>query len=389
MRPGKGAWNIHISGSTILALIFLTALAPVLFISCGKEEEKAPIKKLIRPIKIFTVQSGAEVFKRKLPGKVRAAKRVDLAFQVGGPLIELPIQEGQEVKSGALLARIDPKDYKVNLRNAEGQMAKANAALQLARTEYDRVLRIKKKDPGAVSQSMVDRRREGVNKAQADIASLQASVDDAKNKLKYTYLKAPFSGVIARRYVDNFQEVRRKQPVVTLDDLSSVEILVDVPENLMAVVRTGDADAVVEFPSSPGKQYMATLKEFATRADPATLTYQVVLTMPAPDDIRVLPGMTATVSGKGKAQESGAEKIIIPAIAVFADESGKSKVWIVDRGTMKVSARPVIAGELTGSASIRILDGLKPGDHVAVTGVAQLREGMQVRDLKELEGYKR
>ncbi|MBW1786110.1 MAG: hypothetical protein JRK53_05740 [Deltaproteobacteria bacterium] len=134
---------------------------------------------------------------------------------------------------------------------------------------------------------------------------------------------------------------------------------------------------------------MATLKEFATRADPATLTYQVVLTMPAPDDIRVLPGMTATVSGKGKAQESGAEKIIIPAIAVFADESGKSKVWIVDRGTMKVSARPVIAGELTGSASIRILSGLKPGDHVAVTGVAQLREGMQVRDLKELEGYKR
>jgi RND family efflux transporter MFP subunit len=235
----------------------------------------------------------------------------------------------------------------------------------------------------------VDQRREGVNKAKADMASLQAAVDEAKNKLKYTYLRAPFDGVIARRYVDNFQEVRMKQPVVTLDDLSSVEILVDVPENLMAVIRAGEAEGVAEFPSNPGKQYPVTLKEFATRADPTTQTYQVVLTMPAPDDIRVLPGMTASVSGKEAVRDTAAEHIVIPAIAVFADESGKSNVWVVDPETMKVAERPVETGELTGSASIQILKGLNPGDQIAVTGVAQLREGMQVRDLKDLEGYKR
>ena len=389
MKPGIIPWNTRRSGLSFLALCCLIALASLMFSSCGKEEKKAPPKKLVRPIKIFTVQSSEEVFQRRLPGKVRAAKRVDLAFQVGGPLIELPIQEGQAVRSGTLLARIDPKDFNVNLRNAEGQLAKAQAAVQLARTEYDRVLRIKKKDPGAVSQSMVDQRREGVNKARADMASLQAAVDDAENKLKYTYLRAPFDGVIARRYVDNFQEVRMKQPVVTLDDLSSVEILVDVPENIMAVIRAGKAEAIAEFPSNPGRHYPVSLKEFATRADPATQTYQVVLTMPAPNDMRVLPGMTASVSGKAGARDTGAEHIVIPAIAVFADETGKPCVWVVNRETMKVAKRPVATGELAGSASIQVLEGLKPGDPIAVTGVAQLREGMQVRDLKELEGYRR
>ena len=199
------------------------------------------------------------------------------------------------------------------------------------------------------------------------------------------------SGVISRRYVDNFQDVRAKQEIVSLDDISSVEILIDVPEIIVATIREGSAgDAVAEFAASPGKQYPLRIKEYATRADPATQTYQVVLEMPQPEDINVLPGMTATVTGSPKQISDQAKGIyIVPAIAVAADDAGNPIVWIVDKETMKVSKRPVKTGDLTGTDSIQIVEGLKTGELVAISGVSRLREGMQVSDLSKMEGYKR
>ena len=183
--------------------------------------------------------------------------------------------------------------------------------------------------------------------------------------------------------------MRAKQSIVSLDDVSRVEILIDVPELTMATIKTaGTGKGFAEFAAVPGKKYPVTLKEYATRADPKTQTYQVVLQMPQPDDLNVLPGMTATVTGSPPAAEREEDRFIIPAIAVFADESGVSHVWVVERETMKVQRRQIKTGDLTGEASIRILDGLKSGETIAITGVAQLREGMQVRDLSELEGYK-
>ncbi|MBW2066908.1 MAG: efflux RND transporter periplasmic adaptor subunit [Deltaproteobacteria bacterium] len=250
------------------------------------------------------------------------------------------------------------------------------------------MLRIRKKDPGAASQSMVDRRREAVDKARAEIEALQATLDAAKLQLSYTYLRAPFSGVIAKRHVENYQEVRRKRPIVTLDDLSHLELLVDVPESVMVPIKTGSVSPVAEFASAPGKKYPLTIKEYSTRADRKTQTYRIVLTMPAPEDMRILPGMTATVTGEapGVQREEG-DLIVVPAIAVFSDESGKPHVWVVDRDTMTVHKREVKTGDLTGTDSIQILSGLKAGETIAITGVSRLREGMKVRDLSQLEGY--
>jgi RND family efflux transporter MFP subunit len=409
--------------------------------ACEKKEEEKAVQPVVRPIKMLTVVSGQEAMKRSFPGRVRASKRVELAFQVSGPLIELPIEEGLEVKKDALLARIDPRDFKVRLRNEEGRLAnakaslrsmrqarpedirkfkaalsKAKAASKLATAEYDRVMRIKAADPGAVSQGMIDKavnkksrseaelsrseedlriaqrgaRKEDIEAKEAEIKSLQASVDAAKLQLSYTYLKAPFSGVISRRYVDNFQEIRAKQSIVSLDDITSVEILVDVPEIVMATIRQSTTvEAIAEFASAPGKKYPIALKEFSTRADPKTQTYQVVLQMPQPDDVNILPGMTATVSGNPKTGEKEQERFLIPAIALVSDAAGSAHVWIVDKETMKVKQRPVKAGDLTGTDSIEILEGIKSGEIVAVSGVSRLREGMQVSDLSKMEGYKR
>jgi multidrug efflux pump subunit AcrA (membrane-fusion protein) len=111
--------------------------------------------------------------------------------------------------------------------------------------------------------------------------------------------------------------------------------------------------------------------------------------MPQPDDINVLPGMTATVTGSPGRREQAKDIFVVPAIAVTADEAGNAQVWIIDKETMKVARRPVKTGDLTGTDSIEIVEGLKAGEMIAVSGVSRLREGMQVSDLSKMEGYKR
>jgi RND family efflux transporter MFP subunit len=302
---------------------------------------------------------------------------------VGGRLVKLPIEgrEGQEVKKGELLARIDPKDFETNLRNVQGRLKEAQADLELAKAEYARVQRIRDRDPGAVSGASIDRRREAVNATEGRIRSLMATVDDAKNQLSYTYLRAPFSGLIAKRYVDNFQDVKPKQPILSLEDISQVEVLIDVPENVVAVGRgsEGDIEAIVTFPSAPGLQFPLSLKEYATKADPGTQTYQAVLQMPQPENINVLPGMTGTVTLSVPGIKTADRGIIIPAIAVLAEPDGSSFVWVVDSKEMTVNKQKVQVGPMKGSENIKILEGLKGGETIAVAGVLKLQGGMKVR----------
>lgn len=361
--------------------------AAALLTACAKEEVPE-VRQTVRPVKLLTVVSSGEALERSFPGRVRAARRVDLAFQVGGPLTELKADEGEKVKKGQVLARIDPRDFETAVKNAGGQMARAKAAFSRARSEYERIKRIRDTDPGAASESMLVRRREGMAQARADIDSLEATVKAARDSLADTYLRAPFDGVVSKRYVENFQEVRPKETILSIDDVSMVEIVVDVPELLMARVRddrTGKIHA--EFAGAPGKRYAMEIKEYTTRADPATQTFQVVLEMPQPEDLNVLPGMTATVSGSRPSETAATSPFVIPAFAVFADDGGQSRVWTLNAKEMTVKSRKVQTGRLTGTESIEILDGLTSGEIIAITGVARLQEGMQVRDLAKMEGY--
>ena len=363
----------------------LGVLMLVLFPSCSGKEDKEVKPEVIRPVKILTVTSSTDALQLKFPGMVRAAKRADLAFQVEGTLKQLPVDEGQEVKEGQLIAQLDQRDFENNLRNAQGQLARVKAALESAQSEYDRILRIQKQDPGAASESMVVKRREAVDGSKAELESAQAAVDTARDKLGYTTLRAPFGGVISKRYVDNFQEVRAKQDIVSLDDLSFLDILVDLPEIVVASIRESDkqagstAPAHAEFSAATGKEYALKVKEFATRADPKTQTYQVVFQMERPKDVLILPGMTATVVGEAPVRREKGAFFVIPAIAVFADDQGRSNVWVVDKEKMTVERRKVTTGDLTGEASIQITEGLRSGDMIAVSGVSQLREGMKVK----------
>jgi RND family efflux transporter MFP subunit len=228
-------------------------------------------------------------------------------------------------------------------------------------------------------------------KSQSDIS--KARLKEAKDTLDDTFLRAPFAGVVARRYVDNFQDVQAKEPIVSLQDISQVEVLVNVPENIIVRVerRKGGKSALAHatFAMAPGQQFPLTLKEYATEADSQTQTYQVTLLMDQPTGINVLPGMTATVVGSRSTEESNQGDITVPAIAVFSDYDGDSSVWVFQTDTQTVHQRKVKTGELSGSDSIKIVSGLELGEQIAVTGVNSLQEGMKVKSLSDMGGDKK
>jgi len=368
-------------GSQIKPGLVICTVSLALLSACGQSEEPAKTVETVRPVKLMKVGGSLAGKTRKLPGTVRAADRVDLAFQVPGTLAEFPVKEGQIVKKGTLVARIDPRDYETNLRNAEGTSAKAQAALAYAIAEYKRYVKVKETDAGAVSDSMVSLKRAAEKVARAELQSAQATVAAAKDQLGYTRLKAPFDGVIAQKYVDNYQEVQAKQAVLSLQNVTDVEVLIDVPELMVAPIRKTLPRFYAEFTADPKRRFELQIKEFATQADSVTQTYRVVLVMPAPAGIRILPGMTVNVAIEFT-EEAEAAEILVPASAVFADDAGHTQVWVIDPQTMKAQRRAVVTGELSGGDSIRIVSGLNADETIAVSGVSMLSEGQTVRALE-------
>ena len=348
----------------------IAVLAAGLVVSGGCGERTEDEAAVVRPVKsmvVGSVLSGS----RSFPGRVEASEHVDLSFRVSGPLIDLPIERGQAVRRGQVLARVDPRDYRIALDEARAAFTKAEA-------DYVRYQNLYEKN--AVSVSDLD-----LHRAQRDVA--KARMDDAEANLDYTHLRAPFAGVIGNRYVENFEEVRANQVICSVHDISVLDVVVDIPEHLIAGAgELGEAelDVIARFEAAPDREFALRFREVAAQADPATQTYELRLTMPQPEGLSVLPGMTAEVVAKGARRAADSMEFIVPAGAVFPDPDGRTQaVWVIDPDRMTVHRREVVLGTVTGSGSVEIISGLRAGERIAVAGVSHMREGMKVRLMEE------
>jgi RND family efflux transporter MFP subunit len=363
--------------SMVVLAVFIVTV--VFLLGCQKEVEVEYVPRSVRAMQVGDV---AGISQRWLPGRASASQEVNLSFRVSGPLIELPVNVGDEVDAGQLLARIDPRDFEVNLRNAEGQYSKAEAALQFAEAEYGRVVRVREQDSAAISESMVDRKREEMDRAQADLVALEAGVDAARDQLDYTYLRAPFSGTIVAKYVENFEDVKAKQIVLRLLDPTHVEMTVDIPENIITYIPLVK-NIRARFDAFPDLEIPAEVKEIGTEASTTTRTYPVTFIMEQPEEATILAGMTGQITGEVEVSETAEVPFLeIPTTAVFSDSTEKSYVWVIDRSSNTVHQREVQLGKLT-DYGITVLRGLEPGDWIATAGVHYLEEGQEIRILGE------
>ncbi|MCZ6526214.1 MAG: efflux RND transporter periplasmic adaptor subunit [Gammaproteobacteria bacterium] len=348
------------------------------------EKEQLEEKKTVRPVRAMKVNDVVQFRQRQFPGTATATQEVDLSFRVSGPLITLPVNIGDEVKVGDVVARIDPRDFEVSLNNVRGQLDKALANVKRAQSEFDREMRILEQDPGATSQTAVDRKRSQRDQARADIKSLQASVASAKDKLNYTYLKVPFDGVVVSTYAKNFEFVQAKQSIVRIVDNSRIEMVINIPESLISMVPQAKNIEVV-FDPFPDRKIPAEIKEIGTEASRTTRTYPVTLIMNQPEDINILPGMAGKATGEPATDDMSKLAIgkQVPVTAILSpDDIDKTYVWIIDEQSNSVSKREVTTGKLTDTG-IMVTDGLEAGERIATAGVNYLREGMEVRILEE------
>jgi len=331
---------------------------------CGRQEEAPDLGPIVRPVGLATV--GAEdVARLSFPGTIQATDRAELSFRVSGDLVQLPINEGDFIEAGQLVGQLDTRDFEIDVQEA-------TAIFNQARAERDRYQRLYESE--AVPLADLELRI-----AQRDVAA--ARLQQAETNLEYTTLTAPFGGWVGRRLRENFERVAAQETVITLHDIRFLEVVIDVPELIVARFQQGSTpNLAATFSAAPGQEYPLTLKEVAAEADPATRTYQVVLTLPRPRGIDARPGMTVTAIARPSAGRPNAH-LTIPAQAVFADDNGVSHVWVVDQAARTVSRRRVTLGEVTGEADVEILEGLSLGETIAITAVSVLQDGMQVRPM--------
>jgi RND family efflux transporter MFP subunit len=349
-------------------------------VGCGNHGNDAPAE-VARPAKLFTVGVAGEGAARVFPGQVQAAKRVPLAFRVGGPVVDLAVSKGQRVAKGELLANVDPRDYEIQVKNLEAQLAEKKARLDQVTEEYQRVRGLYQHDNA--SKSDFDRARASVDVSRAQVESTDASLRAARLALSDTALEAPFDGVVADRLVDTHQVVSAGQPVLLFQDMRGTEVVIAVPEReVNALTRSAPRAILVRFDALPTREFPARVKEFATETDPQTRTFPVTLQIEEPPATELLPGMTASVSwftGNGAAH-GGA--MVVPLASVVTDESGKTYAWRLDPGSMRVSRTPVVTGALSDDG-LELHSGLEPGDRILAAGVNFVTEGQLVRPISE------
>lgn len=324
--------------------------------------EEPPLR-LVRTITLSTTDRDTW---QELPGVVEAARQAELSFRVSGNLENLVAKEGDLVNKDQLLAQLDDVEYSIQLNSRKAEYDKANADF--------------KRGQSLVGSGTISRSDYENLKTQRDTSS--AALAAARQNVEYTSLKAPFGGRIAKRHVENYEEIRAQQAIYMLQDLTALTVRVDVPESIMIrAQKDRNPEVYAVFAQFPERRFPLTLKEVSSQADAQTNTFGVSFSMSAVDNLNILPGMSVTVHARPDPERNGAKATLsIPAHAVLEDSEGRFVYVVKPNGDNRgrIERRNVSVGELSNSG-LDITSGLQVGDQVVTAGMSKMSIGLEVK----------
>lgn len=353
-------------------------LALMLLTSCEKE---VPTEKA-RPVKTMQVSETSALEQQVIfPGSLRAFRRADLSFRVDGTIIMRNIYVGYRARKKETLMQLDPREYEISLQKAKGKVESLEAQINFAVKDYARMQNIYERDPGAISESLLDRKKETSNQLKAELTIAQGDFDQAADNLSYTSLKAPFDGIIAAIYVENHEQVRAKQIVLRFLDIADREMEINVPEKYInAMIEGRDRlNFDVRLDAFPDTILKARIKEIGTEASSTTQTYPVTLSLQnVPYELSLLAGMSGRAFFN-KPSGHLSNTFEVPLSAIFTDNDAVYYVWVVDPKTQTVHKKAVKIDESNkGHNSIVVQEGLSAGDRIVTAGTSFLVEGQKV-----------
>lgn len=320
-----------------------------------------------RVVMVTTARFGTANVVHRLPGIVAARTEADLGFRVGGKVVERAVTVGDRVRAGAVVARLDETDLRLQLQAAEAARAAARIALDKAEDNLVRVTSLQSN--GWASRQASDAETVTVEEARARLLQAEHNAELARNQLDYATLRADTDGVVTGTMAEPGQVLAAGQPVIRVAQAGARDAVVAIPEAMLRSIE--DARARVALWSEPDAWQDATLRELSPVADSATRTFEARYALPGGAELDL--GMSVTVALSNPGSEPSA---LVPASALF-DTGAGPLVWVVGADG-RLEARPVqIAGYEAKTA--RIVGGIVDGDRIVVLGAHKLEAGEPVR----------
>jgi len=359
-------------------------LAALLLASCGGGEQQAAPPPGPPQVGVIEVRQQAVTLSNELPGRTSAYETSEVRPQVNGLVLARLFQEGDFVRAGQPLYRIDPSPYQAQVASAQAAVARARAAItssQALARRYGELVKI-----NAISRQDFENATTSAQQAQADVAAQQAALRTAQIDLGRTTVRAAISGRIGRStfttgalvtaaQTEPLTTIQRLDPIYVDIQQSSADLLRLRQQILSGALSRGGGAARVKLKLEDGSDYgpEGTLKFADVTVDPATGS-QVIRAQFANSRGLLLPGMfVRAVLVEG----TQANAMLVPQRGVSRDEKGNPTVLVVGAGD-KVEMRVLTAPRTIGDNWL-VTAGLKLGDRVIVEGAQNLRPGTAVK----------
>ena len=324
-------------------------------------------------------------------GRADAVNAVDIRARVTGYLVQMPFREGADVKKGELLFEIDPRPYKAQLEQAEGQLNLYKAQLELAKANHARDKIAAATAPGAVSLQQLDQDKAAVDQAVASVRASEASLELYKLNVDYTQITSPIDGQVSRYYLTLGNLVNQDQTVLTsVVSLDPIYAYCEVDEPTVLRVRRlinegkmpryTEANVPLELglQGEVGFPHLGKLNFVNNQVNPNTGTMSVrgIFDNPRPPKGTrlIAPGMYVRIRMRmGEPQPA----LLVIDRAITSDQ-GLKYVYVVDAEN-KATYRRITTGWLEDDGLRVITTGLAPDDLVVVGGLQQVRPNMVVK----------
>jgi RND family efflux transporter MFP subunit len=352
--------NTHLTAIALAAAALLAACSP-----------KQPSVEAVRPVRTAEVRYDAARDASRYAATVQSRYEVDQAFRVGGKVAQRKVDVGQVVREGDVLAVLDDSDYRLAEEAARQQWQAATTQARQADSDRKRLSDLK--TDGSVSEADDERAKSGAQTARANAEALAHQLELARNRLKYTVLRAPRSGVVTAVRFEVGQVVPEGLPVVAIADPGTPEIVVDVPEDQVATFRKAKFKASLA--QAPDERFDVVLRELSPQAAAQTRTYRARL---KPVNTRPLPlGATARLTADQVLSQTAVASL--PASAL-TQSAGAPAVWVVRHsGTEPVGRVELVPVQLHGYRNDEALvSGPPAGVQVVTAGVQKMAPGLKV-----------